>query len=40
MKPSKLRVRLETAIALLAGGLGILTIFRRDWIEALTGPGS
>jgi hypothetical protein len=37
MKPSKIRVRLETAIALLAGALGILTIFWHDWIETLTG---
>jgi hypothetical protein len=37
MKPSMLRVRLEAAIAVLAGALGILTIFWRDWIEALTG---
>ena len=37
MKPSKIRVGLETAIALLAGLLGIVTIFWHDWIEALTG---
>jgi hypothetical protein len=37
MKPSMLRVRLEAAIAVLAGALGILTLFWRDWIEALTG---
>jgi undecaprenyl pyrophosphate phosphatase UppP len=37
MKPSKIRVRLETAIALLAGLLGVVTIFWHDWIEALTG---
>jgi hypothetical protein len=37
MRPSKIRVGLETAIALLAGLLGIVTIFWRDWIEALTG---
>jgi hypothetical protein len=32
-----MRVRLETALALLSGALGIVTIFWRDWIEALTG---
>jgi drug/metabolite transporter (DMT)-like permease len=37
MKPSKTRVGLETAIALLAGLLGVVTIFWHDWIEALTG---
>lgn len=37
MKPSMLRVRLEAAIAVFAGALGILTVFWRDWIEALTG---
>jgi undecaprenyl pyrophosphate phosphatase UppP len=37
MKPSKIRVRLETAVALLAGLLGVVTIFWHDWIEALTG---
>lgn len=37
MKPSMLRVRLEAAIAVLAGALGILTLVWRDWIEALTG---
>jgi hypothetical protein len=31
------RAQLETAVALLAGILGILTIFWHDWIEALTG---
>ena len=36
MKPSKIRVGLETAIALLAGLLGVVTIFWHDWIEALT----
>jgi hypothetical protein len=34
---SKFRVRLETGIALVAGALGILTVFWHDWIEALTG---
>jgi hypothetical protein len=37
LQPSRLRVRLETAIAAVAGVLGILTIFWHDWIEALTG---
>ncbi len=37
MKPSKIRVRLETAVAVFAGLLGILTVFWHDWIEALTG---
>jgi len=31
------RVRLEMVVAVCAGILGILTIFWRDWIEALTG---
>lgn len=30
-------MRLEVAIALCAGILGVLTIFWHDWIEALTG---
>jgi hypothetical protein len=37
MKPSKIRIGLETAVALLAGLLGVVTIFWHDWIEALTG---
>jgi hypothetical protein len=37
MKPSKIRIGLETAVALLAGLLGAVTIFWHDWIEALTG---
>lgn len=37
MRPSKLRARLEMAIASCAGILGVLTIFWHDWIEALTG---
>jgi hypothetical protein len=37
IKPSKVRIRLETAIASLAGALGVLTIFWHDWIEGLTG---
>lgn len=34
---SGVRVAAETAIALLAGALGVLAIFWPDWIEALTG---
>jgi hypothetical protein len=37
VKFSKLRAQLETAVALCAGILGVLTIFWHDWIEALTG---
>lgn len=37
MRPSKIRVGLEAGIALLAALLGVVTIFWRDWIEALTG---
>ena len=37
VKPSKARIGLETAIASLAGALGVLTIFWHDWIEGLTG---
>jgi hypothetical protein len=37
MKPSKTRVYTEPALALVAGLLGVVTIFWRDWIEALTG---
>ena len=37
MRPSKARVGLETAIALLAGVLGVVTIFWHDWVEAMTG---
>jgi hypothetical protein len=37
LKPSRVRVGLDTAIALFAGALGVLTIFWHDWIEALTG---
>jgi Na+-driven multidrug efflux pump len=37
LKPSKTLARSETAVAVLAGLLGILTIFWHDWIEALTG---
>ena len=34
---SKVRVRIEMAVALCAGILGVLTIFWHDWIETLTG---
>jgi hypothetical protein len=37
LKPSKVLVRLEAAVAAVAGLLGVLTIFWHDWIEALTG---
>lgn len=37
MKVRRVRAWLETALALFAGGLGLLTIFWHDWIEALTG---
>lgn len=37
MRRSRVRVRLETAIAVFAAALGILTMFWHDWIEALTG---
>ena len=37
LKPSRVRVVAETAIALFASALGVLTIFWPDWIEALTG---
>ncbi|HXZ72531.1 MAG TPA: hypothetical protein VEH31_16890, partial [Streptosporangiaceae bacterium] len=37
LRHSKVRVRVEMAIALFAGVLGILTIFWHDWIELLTG---
>ena len=37
MRLLRVRVRVEMAIALSAGVLGILTIFWRDWIEVLTG---
>lgn len=37
MRPSSVRVRLESIVALCAGILGILTIFWHDWIETLTG---
>lgn len=37
VKPSKVRISFETAIALFAGILGILTVFWHDWIEGLSG---
>ena len=37
MRTSKTRFGVETAVALCAGGLGILTAVWHDWIEALTG---
>ena len=37
MRFSKLRVWLDLAVTLVAGLLGIVTIFWHDWIEALTG---
>jgi hypothetical protein len=37
MKASKLRFRVETAVSVCAGVLGIVTAFWHDWIEALTG---
>jgi hypothetical protein len=37
MRGSRTRVRVEMAITAVAGFLGILTVFWRDWIEALTG---
>ena len=37
MARSKVRVRLEMAVALAAGILGLVTIFWHDWIEILTG---
>jgi undecaprenyl pyrophosphate phosphatase UppP len=37
MRPLKFRAALESVIALIAGVLGVITIFWHDWIEALTG---
>lgn len=34
--PSGTRIGLETAIALFAGALGVMTVFWHDWIEDLT----
>jgi len=36
-RPSGARIGLETAIALFAGALGMVTVFWHDWIEDLTG---
>ena len=36
-RPSRARIAAETVIASAAGALGVLTMFWRDWIEALTG---
>jgi hypothetical protein len=36
-KPSRVRIGFETVIALAASALGVLTMFWRDWIEALAG---
>jgi hypothetical protein len=37
LRRTRVRARLETALALCTGVLGILTIFWHDWIEILTG---
>jgi hypothetical protein len=38
MRSSKIWLaRIEVSLAFLSGSLGVLTIFWRDWIEALTG---
>jgi hypothetical protein len=37
MRPLRFRAALESIIALIAGVLGVITIFWHDWIEALTG---
>ncbi len=36
-KNVRLRFWVETGLAVLTGSLAILTLFWRDWIEALTG---
>jgi hypothetical protein len=36
MKPSKVRLGMETALAVAALTLGMVTAFWHDWIEALT----
>ncbi len=33
----RLLFRIEVSLAVLTGALGVLTLFWRDWIEALTG---
>jgi hypothetical protein len=37
LKQRKLLAALESFIAVAAGALGLVTVFWRDWIEALTG---
>lgn len=37
MRSLKIRAALESIIALLAGVLGVITVFWHDWIEAVTG---
>jgi hypothetical protein len=37
IKPSTWLVRVEIAVALVAGLLGIVTVFWHDWIEAVGG---
>jgi hypothetical protein len=37
MSNVRIRFRLEAGLAVLCGFLAILTLFTRDWIEALTG---
>lgn len=37
MKPSRFRAALESAVAALAGLLGVVTVFWYAWIEAVTG---
>jgi undecaprenyl pyrophosphate phosphatase UppP len=36
-KPLRRRFYVETVLSAVAGVLGVLTLFWRDWIEALTG---
>jgi hypothetical protein len=36
-KAVRIRFWLEAGLAMLTGGLAILTLFWQDWIEALTG---
>jgi undecaprenyl pyrophosphate phosphatase UppP len=37
IKPSARLVKVEIAVAVFAGVLGVVTAFWHDWIEALTG---
>lgn len=37
MTSQRTRAGIETAIAMFAGLLGIVTVFWHDWIEAVTG---